>query len=86
MRTQSPDTSPDVERRLIEMTRRLPIERRIQLAARFSTSLRQMAWNGLRQRHPEATACELRRRFAELHLGPAIAQTLFGNASMAEHS
>jgi hypothetical protein len=33
---------------------------------------------GLRARHPKAGEAELRRRFADIHLGPALAAKVYG--------
>jgi len=86
VRTQSRDTSPEVERRLIEMVRQTPIWRRLQLADRLSHSLRDLVWCSLRQRHPQATAAELRRRFAAIHLGPALARRVLDTAKRPDQT
>ena len=78
MRTQSPDTSPEAERVLIELLRRAPAWRRLQLADRMSTTVRHLCLAGLRSRHPKASEAELRRRFADLHLGPELAGKVYG--------
>ncbi len=78
MRTQSPDTSPEAERVLIELLRQAPAWRRLQLADRMSSTVRGLSLAGLRARHPRATAAELRRRFADIHLGPKLAATVYG--------
>ena len=72
--TQSTDTSPESERVLIDLLRRTPPWRRLQLADRMSATAREMAMAGLRLRHPNASEKELRRRFADLHLGPQLAE------------
>lgn len=33
---------------------------------------------GLRMRHPEANEKQLRRRFADMHLGPELAREIYG--------
>jgi hypothetical protein len=78
MRTQSPDTSYEAERVLIELLRRAPAWRRLQLADRMSATVRNLCLAGLRSRHPEASAAELRRRFVDLYLGPELAARAFG--------
>lgn len=77
MRTQSADTSPIFEKVWIDRMRKLPGWRRLQLASRLSTSARRLCRAGLRARHPEATADELRRMFAEVHLGKELADNFF---------
>jgi len=78
MRTQSPDTSPEVERVQIELLRRAPEWRRLQLTDRMSATMRGLCLAGLRTRHPNASEAELRRRFADIHLGPELAAKAFG--------
>jgi len=78
MRTQSPDTSPETERVLIELLRQAPAWRRLQLADRMSATARELCRAGLRTRHPQASETELRRRFAEIHLGAELAAKVYG--------
>ncbi len=78
MRTQSPDTSPEAERVLIELLRKAPVWRRLQLADRMSNMVRGLSLAGLRIRHPVASEAELRRRFADIHLGPELASKAYG--------
>lgn len=78
MRTQSPDTSPEAERVLIELLRQAPTWRRLQLADRMSSTVRNLSLAGLRARHPRASEAELRRRFADIHLGPELAAQVYG--------
>jgi hypothetical protein len=78
MHTQSPDTSLDAEKALIELIRRAPLWRRMQLTDQMSRTARQLAMAGLRLRHPNASETELRRRFADLHLGPKLAAQIYG--------
>ncbi|MCX6903489.1 MAG: hypothetical protein NTW03_08430 [Verrucomicrobia bacterium] len=80
MRTQSPDTSSEAERVLIELLRQAPGWRRLQLADRMSSMVRGLSQAGLRTRHPKAPEAELRRRFADIHLGPALAAKVYGPA------
>lgn len=77
MKTQSPDTSPEAERMLIEGLRQAGPQRRIEMARAVSRAVRQLAWNGLRLRHPQADEPELRRRYAALALGEQAAARLF---------
>jgi len=73
MKTQSPDTSPEAERVLIEIARRMPPERKLQLAGQLGDAMRDLMKAGLRARHPEASREDLDRRFVELWLGPELA-------------
>ena len=78
MRTQSPDTSPEAERVMIDLLRKAPVWRRLQLADELSRTVRQLAMCGVRERFPEADEAELERRFADLHLGPELAEKVYG--------
>jgi hypothetical protein len=75
---QSPDTSPEAERVWIELLRQTPPWRKMQLADQMSRTVRELAMSGLRLRHPQAGETELRRRFAEIHLGAALAKQVYG--------
>jgi hypothetical protein len=79
MRTQSPDTSPETERVLIDLLRQTPTWRRLQLADRMSATVRGLCLAGIRARHPSATETEIRRRFADIHLGPELAAKVYGS-------
>jgi hypothetical protein len=79
LKTQSPDTSPEAERVLIDLLRRTPAWRRLQLADQMSSTARALCLSGLRSRHPEADEAELRRRFAEIHLGAELAGKICGS-------
>jgi hypothetical protein len=72
----SPDTSPEAERVLIELLRKTPAWRRLQLTDQMSATARNLCLAGLRRRHPHATKSELRQRFAEIHLGPELSARL----------
>jgi len=78
MRTQSPDTSPEAERVWVELLRQTPAWRRLQLADRMSATTRELCLAGIRSRHPNATEAEIRRRFAQIHLGPDLAAKVVG--------
>jgi hypothetical protein len=72
------DTTPDVEERQIEGLRRLTPARRLALAGELTLAVRQLALAGLRQRYPAATPTMLRRRLADLLLGPEMAARVYG--------
>jgi hypothetical protein len=78
MKTQSPDTSLEAEQMLIERLRAAGPQRRLDMARDASRAIRQLAWNGLRLRHPNADENELRRRYVVLTLGEEAAEQLFG--------
>ncbi len=72
------DTSPEAERVQIELMRQAPAWRKLQLVGQLNRSLRALALSGLRQRHPGESEVELRRRLADMVLGPDIAAKAYG--------
>jgi len=73
-----PDTSPEAEAVLIELLRQMPPWRKLYLVGQMNQTLRTLALSGLRARHPRATSQELRRRLADLLLGPDLAARVHG--------
>lgn len=73
------DTDARLERIWIDKMRRLPGWRRMELASSLSTAARELMMAGLRARHPQESAGQLRRRFAEQHLGKALANKFFAS-------
>ncbi len=86
MKTQSPDTSPEAERALIEITRRLSPERKLQLGDRLGHSMRALMKSGLRERYPQASPEELDQRFVELWLGPELAPAFLAARAARRHA
>ena len=78
MTTLSPDTHPEIERLQIERLRQMPSWRKMTLMAGMSQTVRTLALAGLRQRHPDDTPAQRRRRLADLLLGPDLAATVYG--------
>lgn len=76
--TLSPDTDPEAERVQIEIFRRMPAWRKVQLIDEANQLSRQLALAGLRQRHPDAGPEELRRRLMDLLLGEELAAEVYG--------
>lgn len=72
------DTDEAADRVLIELMRRAPAWRKLQLADQLNQSLRLLALAGLRARHPGATESGLRRQLADLMLGPELARLAYG--------
>lgn len=74
MRTQSADTHPDVERVLIEMIRKAPIEKRFSLVQSMTRSgiwTNVGAWRNI---HQQASEREAAVNFASFAYGPVLAQ------------
>jgi len=72
------DTHPDAQRALIEMAREAPAWRKAYMAGRMYETVKYLALVGLRQRYPGADEPELRRRLADLLLGPVLAARVYG--------
>lgn len=76
--TGSNDTDAAAHRVHLDLMRRAPSWRKLQLADQLHHSLRALAVAGLRARHPAATPDEIRRRLADLLLGPSLAEEVYG--------
>jgi len=74
----SRDTSPEAEHVQIELLRRASPARKLYMVAQMNQTVRTLALEGLRRRHPHATAEQLRRRLADLSLGPELAAKVYG--------
>ena len=74
----SPDTHPEIERMQIERLRQMPSWRKMELVGDMNETVRTLALAGLRQRHPDDTPAQRRRRLADLMLGPELAARVFG--------
>jgi hypothetical protein len=60
------------------MLRQAPAWRKLEMLGQMNETVRTLALSGLRQRHPQATPQELRRRLADLLLGPTLAEQVYG--------
>ena len=83
MTTLFTDTHPKAEQVQIELLRRAPAWRKIQMVAQLNETIRTLALSGLRQRHPGASESQLRRLLADLILGEALATRVYGPVSKA---
>ncbi len=72
------DTDPKAERVQIELLRRVPAWRKIQMVSQLNETVRTLALSGLRQRHPDASPQALRRLLADLILGESLAEKVYG--------
>ena len=73
-----PDTSPEAEAVLINLLRQAPPWRKLEMVNRLNASMHTLLISGLRQRHPQASEEHIRRRLADLLLGPKLAQEVYG--------
>ena len=78
MRTLAEDTSPEAERVLIELWRQATPARKFALVLDTTRSMQEFMLAGLRERHPQDSPVRLRRRFAQLWLGPDLANRAYG--------
>lgn len=78
MRKQLSDTSPEAERVLVELLRRAPAWRKLRLVEDTNRSVRDLLLAGLRERFPQDPPTLLRRRLADLWLGPELAAAAYG--------
>ncbi len=72
------DTHPKMETLQIRLLRQMSPARKMALFCSLNAAARQIAWQGLKQRYPQASEAELRRRLADLLLGPEIARRVYG--------
>lgn len=72
------DTDPHVEEVLVQMLRQTPPWRKMQMVAELNATVKVMLLSGLRQRYPNASEAELRRRLAGLLLGEELASKVYG--------
>jgi hypothetical protein len=78
MSTPLTDTHPDAERVQIELLRRAPAWRKLDMVGQLNATVRTLALSGLRQRHPNTSPETLRRMLADLILGEALATRVYG--------
>lgn len=67
-KTQSPDTTPQVERFLFDRLRAMPISQKARQLREINATVELLAIAGIRRRHPGATDQEIRIRLAALRL------------------
>ena len=78
MRTLAEDTHPEAERVLIELLRGASPARKVAVVLSANRTARELALTGLRERHPGESSARLRRRLADLWLGPELAAKAYG--------
>ncbi len=72
------DTKPDMERLMIELMRQASPAKKLHMVGQLNEAVRTLALEGLRTRHPGASPEELRRRLADLLLGPELVEKVYG--------
>lgn len=72
------DTNPEAERVQIQILRSMPSWQKFRLINDMIVTARKLALAGLRERFPNASEQELRRRLATLLLGSELAAKVYG--------
>ena len=72
------DTAKATERVLFELARKAPAWRKAELIGEMRRTVCDLALSGLRERYPQASPKELRRRLAEILLGTELALRAYG--------
>jgi len=72
------DTTPEAEAILIDLMRRTPGWRKLQMVGQLNRMVRANVLSGLRKRYPNAGDVELQRRLADILLGPELALKAYG--------
>ena len=73
-----PDTSPEAEAVLIRLLRDAPTWRKLEMVDQLNQAVKLLALTGLRQRYPNESEAQLRRRLAGLLLGEDLACKAYG--------
>ena len=72
------DTDEEAERVMIEMARRMPSSKKMDMVWSLSDSCRQLALAGLRKRYPNATDEEMHCRLAALLFDRETVMAVYG--------
>jgi hypothetical protein len=71
------DTHPRIAALQIELMRSMPPWKKLAMVADLNSAVRQLAVAGIRLRHPEADAQQVRRMLADLMLGEQLASKVY---------
>ena len=72
------DTSPAAEKIQLDLLRRAPGWRKIEMVGQMNDTVRALALAGIRQRHPAAPPDLVWRYLADQLLGPELAAKVYG--------
>jgi hypothetical protein len=78
MKTLSPDTSPEVERIMIEGYRQMSAGRKLQIMQDLINSANLLALGDIKRTHPEADWREIMLRLASRRIEPELMRKAFG--------
>lgn len=73
-----PDTAPEAEQVLVELLRRAPVARKLEMLGQLNAAARELALQGVQARYPGATEAQVQRYLADLLLGPELAARAYG--------
>lgn len=73
-----PDTRPEAEAVLIDLLRKAPSWRKLEMIDQLNQSVKLLAFTGLKDRYPDENETQLRRRLADLLLGEDLARKAYG--------
>ena len=72
------DTHPEIESFQLQLLREAPSWRKANMLGQMFQTMKELAYQGLRQRFPDAGESELRRRLAGVILGEELAEQVYG--------
>ena len=81
-----PDTRPEAEAILIDLLRKAPPWRKLEMVGQLNEAVKTMMLIGLRERYPGESPALLNRRMADLLLGPELATRVYGPLSEDENA
>jgi hypothetical protein len=84
MTTPSRDTEPYIDKLRVDLLWRMPPGRKLELVGEMTRTVHVMALAGLRQRYPDESPQQHRRRLADLLLGPELAARAYGPRAALE--
>ena len=72
------DTRPEAEAVLYSLLRKATPARKLELVGQMNQMVKSLMLSGLRSRYPDESPGKLRRRLADLVLGPELADAAYG--------
>ena len=78
------DTSSDIESLILDLQRKMPAWKKIELVRSLNDMTLKLSSAGLRKRYPQASDAELKRRMADIILGPELAERVYGSLTDIE--
>ena len=79
-RAMHADTASWADDLQLEFFREAPAWRKLEMAGQLTRGMRQLAESGLRSRYPQLSSAEMKRRLADILLGPELAARAYGQS------